>query len=241
MNDNRDRTVCDVLDPDTAVDLLAGTLPAARREELLRHLRGCPVCEARLRELAAHHERRRAEGPPATVAAPRRPGRWFGVVAAAAALALLLFGHAGDDDRKFAPVALPTCTETLLVRNHDGDAARVRLVDGLAAYARGEYGLAVELLDGVASEGTDAVVRDIYLGSACALTGRDARALGLLDDEDIDAVPDPWGNELRWTLCGVLQRLGHDTRADSMLQVLAAEPGEVGDRARRHLDEDPAR
>jgi len=237
MTGNNQRVECDFLDPDTATDLLAGTLPTDRRDAVVDHLRRCGDCETRFRELAAHRERRRGAIPPLPLRrSPAPPRRWFGVVAAAAVLALLMLWPHDDPDPGLAPLALPAHAETMLVRARDDDAMRTRLADGLRAYAHGDYDRAADLLDDLTAEGTEAAVRDVYLGSALALTGRDARALSVLDDETIDAIPDPWGNESRWTLCGVLHRLGHRARADSMLQVLADEPGPVGDRARRYLE-----
>ena len=236
MRDSDIRDVCDFLDPDTATDLLSGALPADRRDEVIRHLRHCGECENRFRKLTAHQERLRSAGPPVPHRTTSlRSRRWIGVMAAAAALTLLLYWPHDEPDSGLAAVILPSYSATILIRAQDTDSMRIRLVDGLEAYSRREFDLAADLLAAVEADGTEAAVRNSYLGSALVLTGRDAEALGVLNDETIDAIPDPWGNESRWALCGVLHRLGHRTRADSILQVLATEPGTVGDRARLYL------
>jgi hypothetical protein len=59
-----------------------------------------------------------------------------------------------------------------------------------------------------------------------------AHAVEVLQRIPFQQVPDPWRNESRWNLYVALQGEGRASRADSLLETMAKEPGPIGQRAR---------
>lgn len=248
------------LDDDRRLDLLHGLLPDAERERALAHLEACAACEELLRADAAAHERLRARGaPPALAALPPRatapspagpvrpaaarlrlaaawrrpPVRWAAVAMAAAAVLALIVLPRGGGDAWPALSRLPAAGGEVLVRGGDGRTAPDgELGRALAAYERGDWDRAAELLSRLEAPPALRTLRDVYLGSALAWQGNHRRAAAVLAPVAGAALPDPWGSEARWTLYVSLRRSGQEARADSLLAVLSREPFELGERAR---------
>ncbi len=136
-----------------------------------------------------------------------------------------------------APIhLLPSYSFQLQPREVPGAGPREDLRAGLEAYENRDFERAVEALRTAREPELDRVhqmVRDIYLGSALAGMGKYEEAVEVLREVKLQLVPDPWGCEARWALYVALRGCGQEAAADSLLRVLASEPGEVGDRARR--------
>jgi hypothetical protein len=158
-----------------------------------------------------------------------------GAIAAAAAAGVIWTarpprgpsGSAGDH-RNW----LPAITDTRLTREGAAGEADHYLVEGLAAYARRDVEAAVRNLTATRAAGPLESMRRAYLGSALVWSDRPAEAAALLATVPIETLPEPWQSEARWTLWIAWRAAGDPARADSLLEVLSREPGEVGDRAR---------
>jgi len=108
--------------------------------------------------------------------------------------------------------------------------------EGLDAYESGDYPLAVRLLREAHAEGEMETVRRVYLASALAMSGEYPQALFVQKSvENADGLPEPWRSEFRWTSYVTFSRCARKASADSLLRLLAAESGPVGDRAREVL------
>jgi tetratricopeptide (TPR) repeat protein len=234
------------------LDLALGTSSDADldREAVLDHLGACADCERTFRDIVADQESARAgtdleldaDGLPirkgvrsVRAGAPRR---WAAVIplAAAAVLAFILIGMPRSPaDAELSLTILPTPENELRLRdaNGGGDAD---LLAGLQAYMRAEYATAIDLLQAADVDAGEDLVLQVYLGSALAQSGRYAEARVVLERLDARTLPDPWGSEALWTLVVVYQRLKLPDRADALLSELAADAGEVGDRARDALE-----
>ncbi len=163
------------------------------------------------------------------------------VAGAVAVLALALVwprdkgpGHGGlDTALKVYP--LPVHVEGTRVRAPEEGGDPSALTAGLDAYASGSYIAAAQALrDAPTAAGLEAI-RNVYLGSALALSGRFEGAVDVLSAIDLDQLPDPWGAESMWTLLVAYRASKMGDRADSILIRLARDQGDVGDRARSVL------
>lgn len=132
---------------------------------------------------------------------------------------------------------LPAYEEDLQVRSAETAQLDPELVAGLRAYSDQDYRDASRRLQKARSEGPLETVRQLYLGSALAQLARWEQVVTVLGSAATTPLPDPWGSEARWTLAIALAETGNQIRADSLLQELAVEPGEVGVRARALRDE----
>ncbi len=240
------------IDADQCVNLLRDLLEPEERGRVLAHLGACPRCEARFREMAADDElrwarvrlrrdaggrlfldhrgpvaRRAGAGPAWRLSWPRI-GLWT-AAAAVITIAILLLRAAPGPVADLPP--LPGVPGQTTFR----DAARIagpHLAEGLAAYEEGEYDRAVALLSASPVQGPWETMRRIYLASALAMTGRYREAADHLRTVPRADLPDTWDAEARWTLYVALRESSQETAADSLLDVLANEPGSVGERAR---------
>lgn len=106
------------------------------------------------------------------------------------------------------------------------------LLRAIEAYARRDLGPAIQGLQSARATGPLESIRLIYLGNALAHQGDFAEAARTLRAALQRDLPHAWREEGQWTLMVVLHRTGQRVSADSLFKVLAAEPGEVGDRAR---------
>jgi hypothetical protein len=167
----------------------------------------------------------------------RRPRYRLGLgLATAAALAVLVVW----------PQIQPTPYDDLLRRLPSyGDDLRFRaatessiddnLIAGLAAYGQGQDRRAISLLEATETTNELETVRRLYLGSALAHRGQYRQAMAHLEAFATSSLPDPWGSEARWTLFVAMLGAKRTASADSLLQMIAADPGEVGERARQFL------
>jgi len=241
------------LDPDRCIDLVHGLVIGEERDRIVAHLLICPLCERRLRdgyvarqvaraalpEVFAELERERARrraAPPAPVSreavrTSRSWLRWTGVAVAAAAVLLVVFWP------RQAPVSLapdlrllPVLASADDLRGPAGLPAEFQAA--LQSYQRREFALAIERLRGLAIAPALQPARDLFLGSALAWAGRPADAIAPLESALAATIPEPWEDEGRWTLLCAYDRIGATARADSLLVILAATPGEIGARAR---------
>lgn len=249
--------------PDRLLDLVNGLLPTSERSDLLDHLRRCPTCEFALRELAASHEKALAmftealftealsparSGPSIRVLAPRhrRRARWRTVSALLAAAAVLVAVLWGTNARRSSPgpsprgeqmaelvTWLPEPEPTVFQRDATREAADPRIVQGLAAYRDRDARTARRLLSAARANGPLEQVRRIYLGSALLHLGQEHDALETLRAIELAQVPEPWKSETQWLLALAHGETGNTAKADSLYRLLAARPGEIGERARR--------
>ena len=104
---------------------------------------------------------------------------------------------------------------------------------GFAAYDRRDLAAARRLLSAPASSEPLETLRRIYLGSALAWIGDYAETAALLGSVKLDEVPEPLRGEARVCLYAAWVGAGRKASADSLLRLLRAEPGEIGERARR--------
>jgi hypothetical protein len=172
-----------------------------------------------------------------TAANRRRLVLTAGVTAAAALLVFVLLPRLQSPDARALLHPLPAYAEDLQVRSAENDHPDQELVAGLRAYSREEYRTAIGHLERARNEGPLETVRKLYLGSALAQQAQWEQAVAVLASHATTPLPDPWGSESRWTLAIALAESGNQTGADSLLQALAAEPGEVGERALDLLNE----
>ncbi len=163
----------------------------------------------------------------------RHYGFALGGAAVAAILLVILWPHLQEISEKDHLVWLPTSMGNLQVRAAAEAAAQHDLAAGLDAYADHDAERAISLLQKAEASGQLEMLREVYLGSAYALSGRHADAVSVLRAVRLQILPDPWGSEACWTLYVALKESGQQAAADSLLQVMAEERGEVGDRARR--------
>ena len=231
------------VDRDQILDLAHGLLPEDERADVLARIADDPEAERQLREMERARERARAGGAPKPVTAPTpwlerlklalrnpRPATLMGFGLVVAIVVALLRGPADSP----YPV-LPTDLETLRLRGAE-ESLPAEMSEGLAAYSEGRYGAAVDLLRAVESDGPIGIVRDVYLGSALARSGRSAEALEILEDLRTGPLPDPWRRETRWTLALALLEVGRKEDARALLNRMADESGELGERARKLLE-----
>jgi hypothetical protein len=189
---------------------------------------------------AAEHER---PAPRSTRSVPRRStlrrwfgGRWTGAWVAAASVAALatavlvpVVAHRGAARRLHW---LPASTAEVTTRDPSSSLPDSQIRHGLEAYARHDLAGARRWLGDVESQGPIELVRRVYLANTLAQQGDHREAAAMLERLPTDLVPEPWRSESRWTLSVAWRESGQPARADSLLAVLATEPGPVGDRAR---------
>jgi hypothetical protein len=128
--------------------------------------------------------------------------------------------------------------EEIHLRNDVQPGVSEKLQQGIEAYSSGDLRGAADLLENTEVTGQLDNLRRLYLGSAYARLGEYHRAVQELESVTFISVPDPWGGEGRWTLYVALRALVRDEEAKSILEELAREPGEFGDRAREALKAD---
>jgi hypothetical protein len=159
---------------------------------------------------------------------------------ATAAVVLLLFAwfHYVRTPREPYLHLLPPYNFQLQTRETPETVVVDDLRAGLEAYEGEDFKRAVELLERAGAselDETHEMIRRTYLGSALAWRGRYKDAVEILDEMSFPLVPGEWGMEAQWTLYVALKESGRDARADSLLQILAAKPGGIGERARKLL------
>ncbi len=235
------------LDDDVLLDLGLGLADPVEREGLREHLVDCAECENRLRQVVSdrtRHAARRVSVPertgrrraPGVLPFRRRESRRFAVpvaLAAAAMALLLLWPERGPRSPELPWLETPGDR----IHHRDDPAPPAGdLEAGLEAYARRDPEEAIRRLEAVRAEGARDHLRRIYLGNALARVGRWEEAVEALAPVPLDVVPDPWGMEARWTLFLALRETGRPADADSLLHVLAREPGPVGERARMVIE-----
>lgn len=163
-----------------------------------------------------------------------------GGLALAAAILILILGpqHTGSPGNPDLRM-LPAYSFLLQARDYPQAIPNKELRAGLEAYRHKDFKGATRLLEkardperGKAHE----MIRSIYLASALAWRGRHRDAARLLDEVAPHLVPGEWGLETQWTLYVALRESGQRARADSLLQITAELPGEIGARASRLLE-----
>jgi hypothetical protein len=165
---------------------------------------------------------------------PRWRYAFAGAVAAGAIvlLLLLLFPTAHDVD---SLGRLPAFTQEMHLRAAAEDRATPDLARGVRAYEDGNYAQAIAILQPAKAEGEWETIRRIYLGSALAWCGRHREAAAMLRSISLCDQPDPWSSVGIWTLYASFRKCGMRSAADSLVRVVAIEPGPDGERARRIL------
>lgn len=193
-------------------------------------------------------ERAESEGPQYTTRTRRtstpywkrifRPA--FGVAAAAAAAVVLLLVLPGRDRDTVSALLHPLANlgEEVHVRSDAQTGENANLRQGIDAYTSGDMRGAADLLENAEAAGQLDNLRRVFLGSSYARLGEYQNAVDVLESVSFISVPDPWGGEGRWTLYVAYRALGRDEEAHTILEELAREPGQFGDRAREALSND---
>jgi len=228
------------LDDDQLLDLALG-LAADRHVGALAHLDACADCAQRFRTVSGSVERARAAAAERVAGAgvAARRARAGGVPAWALAAASVLVVGAWfvavrpGRDAGYAIAPLPAPERSSATRGPAGAAADPALQAGLDAYARGDAAAAARLLASARVGPELEPVRRVYLANALLRTNHADAALDAFAGLDWVRLPEPWRSESRWGLAVALARSGHAASAESLRRVLAAEPGDVGERARR--------
>jgi hypothetical protein len=247
--------------PDHCIDLLEDLIPGAEREAILTHVATCAVCEVELRDHAARRERLRATALPAPERAnaetpraqvgsaapswrrlletllPSGPRRRFAIAGALAAIIAIAVvpRMARLPSTAVEPRWLDASASEVVTRTPTVTGADSLVRAGLDAYRRRDLAEARRLLSLAPERGRFAATRNVFLASTLALEGDPRAASEILSAIPMEKVPEPWRSESRWTHAAVLQTLGETARADSLLDVLAEEPGPLQARARQAL------
>lgn len=229
---------------DRLIDLAQRLLNPPESDGVLAHVRVCPECETRFREVCREAEILRLGPLPVaggeTAARPasgRRRALWAVAAAAVAAVALLL----ALELRGRRPVAdgldywLPTEYERILVRSGGQPAGDARFSQAIEAYRLRDTQRVAELLQQSSMPEAHDPLK-LVLASALVWERRYEEAKVLLDGLDIYSLPMPWRDRANWILLTALRRKGDSTRAEGILRELASRPGEFRERARRALD-----
>lgn len=249
------------LTEDLCLDLLHDLLSAEDADRVCEHLAVCPACEELLRSFVIADEQRRAthaievqsNGTFAlrdrfrgieTVsplqafleslrALWRRPSYRLAAGLAVVTALLLIIAPWDRGDRHACRLhSLPVYFDETHARAIDTGGADGYLAAGLEAYAGQRYVRAITLLEQAEATEHFETIRKIYLGSALAWEGRHREAAAILDPLALHTLPDPWGAEAQWTLFVALKESRQEARADSLLEIMQALPGEIGLRAR---------
>lgn len=222
------------LDDSICADLVLGLLPRASADAALAHAERCAECEARLRAHAGASVRAHVEagsdGDAAREAAviplpPRSAPRpaWIATIAAGAAAALFLalaIPRLGREAPALsAPERLTSARE--IVRTRADAALDPRLVEGLAAYERGEPNEAVQALRAASAAGAAEQVRRLYLGHALLSNAQPIEALAWLESVDLAQLPEPWHGEAVRSLAAAWRANGRHAQADSLARAIA--------------------
>lgn len=164
-----------------------------------------------------------------------RPTLAAAAVAAAAVVLFLVIPR--QDQGSLSDLLQPMANlgEEVHLRSESPTGESGNLPKGIEAYKSGDLRRAADLLNNTEANGQLDNLRRVYLGSAYARLGEYEKAVHALETVPFISVPDPWGGEGRWTLYVALRAIGREKEADSLLERLAREPGQFGDRAREAL------
>jgi len=253
------RTPSSHLDEDACLDLVHGLLRREEEEPLLAHARACTACQELVRAATAEREQLRAQaGLMRSKLSARdkiRAGRWanrwvewilgagripvprlaLGLGAAAIAIVVISTRLPVGDQSGSNEVRLqwlPEVSGTLVTRDPRSEETDPKLIAGLEAYAHHDAAEAVRQLEASRASGPTESLRLAYLGSALAWAGRHDEAAATLRGLEVETLPEPWRSETWWTLVLTLRTTGRMDSADSLLSILAATEGAVGERAR---------
>ncbi len=209
-------------------DVVHGYVEDERRRAVLQHLRRCPSCERRFREVVRDRERARIQAQP--LPSPRSRALVVGASAAAAAILLVTAGILMLSQRSPGiPIDwLPTASTEVFLRDatpcaDQGSAA-------VAAYRAHDAARVVSLLHGRELPAKCDPMK-LLLASALVHRGDPAAALQVLDALDVESLPQPARDRGRWTQAAALDRLERHGAADDILRDLASRSGEYRDRA----------
>lgn len=250
---------------DELLDLAHGLRDAADMPGRLAHLKECARCEGRLRSLASERARLLIRprplvtaggielvvnhAPPVGFGGPtsRQGGpfvppllrtRLVGVAVAAAVFMVALFLLRTGTRRKPETFWLPPPTEEALRSDAGAWAADPEIAIALEAYARHDVAGALERFRASSPDrGSDYFnsLRGLYLASLLTRNGEDAEAEKTLSAMAMNSLPEPWRGRARYILQEAYRHQGRGAAADSLLRLLAGQPGELGERARREL------
>lgn len=240
------------LTDDLCVDLLQDLLPSPVREQALAHAKECVDCEEMFRLHVADVELARAtEAPPVLATSSRTasaPSLWsralraldnlmprpaWGALAAGAAALVIWFQVAPSPDTA-SPYWIGEESTTLATRSVAAvNNEEVRA--GIRAYHEGDAQQAIELLNSTEEVGGIEDLRMIYLASAFLNVREAASAAQVLNDLEIDPLPQPWRDHARLVQALAWEQTGETALAQEMFTKLAERSDEIGDVARRHV------
>jgi hypothetical protein len=243
------------VDDEVLADLTMRLLSGDEAQAALDHMATCRACEMRFQQIAGEWERSAALAGPvpdrtiesskhhdttATLSFKRfwrKPvGRWMIGTAAAVIAALMLIPMRMGGPGIPAPTKLPPLTRDVLPRSVLSTDQNDTLLRGLDAYARDDFASAVDALREVEATGPVDALRRVYLASALVHEGQCKEAIEILDGVPLDAVPDPWSAESKWTQYVALTECGRQADAEKVLRELSRHPGEPGERARAIIE-----
>jgi hypothetical protein len=179
-------------------------------------------------------DRSRARRPLLRLPTFRSRWAWAIPLAAAAVVIAVLVRPTGPGPSRGLEPAWLVNPSSILVLNRDqgGPGFDPDLRAGLEAYERRDLEGAIRSLGRVQAQGDLEPVRRVYLGSALARQRRFRGAVKVYRGLHEQEIPELLRAETRWTLFVALSGAGERTSSDSLLALLAREPGAVGDRAR---------
>lgn len=251
------------LNDDELLDLAHGLREAMSGN--LAHLKECARCESRFRSLASERARLLIRPRPlltaggielASVATlpfggggtSPRDGlnlksrllltRLVGFGLAAAIFLVALFALRVGPQRKPTGFWLPPPTEEALRSDAGAWASDPEIAGALEAYERHDVTGALARFRALAPDrGSDYFnsLRALYLASLLTRSGEDAEAQKTLEAVDMNSLPEPWRGRARFILQDSYRHQGRAAAADSLLRLLADQPGELGERARDAL------
>jgi len=243
------------LSDDLCHDIVLGLVAQSDARRAAQHAMQCAPCESLLLRAATELETLRSRGTPqrqsdgifahATPSAhdrrhdtaPRRrpvlTRRWFWALAAGLVLAVLLTWRTGLRHGESTAYWLPVETDGLQPRSEShGDTG---FDTALQAYQQHDTQRALPLLQAtLPDEGRD-LLRRIYLASALVHTGSADQGLQVLQDLDVETLPQPWRDRCLWIQIDALEAVGRMQEAQVLMRQLADSPGEFRALARQRL------
>ena len=215
---------------DRLIDLAAQLLAPPVESDTLLHLETCVPCGERFRSICRAAELAKLRAP-----ISRRIPRWrYGAVAASLLLAAasIALWIRWIDRSDAATYWFPVDSETVGLRAGTPSGDEQVFHDAVEAYRHHDPARVAALLrDRSIPEALDPV--KIMLASAFVKTGEPEKAEELLADLRIETLPQPDRDRASWILYAALAGSGKRAEARTVVEALAARPGEFSESARR--------
>jgi hypothetical protein len=237
-----------MIDDATLASFYAGELEDHEEDAVRDHLVDCPTCLAQARDAASFVEAINDEAR--DVAGERRFGggaAWrLAMAAVFAAAAILFMWRTGmrpfDSTARWRELTVeaagyaPDDSHGIVWRGGEGPAATPEegsLAWAMEPYVAKDYVGAVERLNRRVRDDPGDEQARFYLGVSLLLTGHPAESVEPL--RRVAEESDPLSSDASWYLAVAWIKTGDEDRAVALLQDLAAQPGDRGERARALL------